>query len=145
MKRMYALIIPLVCLFGCSKPNYRVAAIEYLKTKLVNPLSLDTIKFIKPDSIYTTFYDTKEFYHLRYLRDSLLTDSNLKEAAKISAALQYSIKTYRKKIVGWDVLLIYKAKNKAGIVKTDTCRFTFNSNLNTVKDLYGLNMDLAKR
>jgi hypothetical protein len=138
MKRIFAVIIPVLCLVGCSKPNYKLAAIEYLKTKVANPGSVDTIKFLKPDTIYTSFYATKGYFHLQYLRDSLIAQNNMKEAAKLSAALDNQIKTSRKTIAGWDVRLIYKAKNKAGIMKTDTCRFTFNSNLNTVKAVNGV-------
>jgi cytochrome c-type biogenesis protein CcmH/NrfG len=140
MKRTFVLIIPVLCLFGCSKPNYKRVAIEYLKTKVVNPASVDTIKFLKPDTIYTSYYATKQYFHLAFQRDSLIAENNMKEAARLSAVLDNKIKTSPKNIAGWDVKLIYKAKNKAGIIKTDTCRFTFNSNLNTVKAINGVGL-----
>jgi hypothetical protein len=137
MKRNLVIIIVL-CLFGCSGPNYKAAAIEYLKSKIDNPGSLDTIKFFKPDSIYTSFYDTKVYYNLKYKIDSLQTENNTQEAARLTTVLANKIKTYPNKIVGWDVKLIYKAKDKRGVTRTDTCRFTFNSNLNRVKNINGI-------
>jgi hypothetical protein len=137
MKRNLVIIIAL-CLFGCSGRNYKAAAIEYLKSKIDNPASLDTVKFFKPDSIYTSFYDTKVYYNLKYKIDSLQAENNTKEAASLTADLANEIKTYRNKIVGWDVKLIYRAKDKKGITRTDTCRFTFNPNLNRVKNINGI-------
>lgn len=137
MKRNLVIITTL-CLFGCSGPNYKAAAIEYLKSKIDNPASLDTIKFFKPDSIYTSFYDTKVYYNLKYKIDSLRDENNTAEAARLTTVLANKIKTYPNKVVGWDVTLIYRAKDKKGIVRTDTCRFTFNSNLNRVKNINGI-------
>ncbi len=137
MKRNLVIIIAL-CLFGCSGPNYKAAAIEYLKSKIDNPASLDTVKFFKPDSIYTSFYDTKVYYNLKYKIDSLQAENNTAEAASFTTDLANEIKTYRNKLVGWDVMLIYRAKDKKGVIRTDTCRFTFNSNLNRVKNVNGI-------
>ncbi len=137
MKRNLVIIIVL-CLFGCSGPNYKAAAIDYLKGKIDNPASLDTVKFFKPDSIYTSFYDTKVYYNLKYKIDSLQSENNTKEAAELSSFLANEIKTYHNKVVGWDVKLIYRAKDKKGITRTDTCRFTFNPNLNRVKNINGI-------
>jgi hypothetical protein len=137
MKRTL-IIIMAVCLFGCSGRNYKQAAIEYLKAKAANPGSIDTIKFFKPDSIYTTIYDTRLYYNLRFKIDSLSDENNTKEAARLTSILENEIKTYHKKIVGWDVKLIYKAKDKKGVIRTDTCRFTFNSDLNKIKNVNGI-------
>ena len=127
-----------ICLYGCTGKNYKHAAIEYLKAKTVNPASIDTIKFFKPDSIYTTIYDTRVYYNLKSKIDSLLEENNTKEAARLTSILENEIKTYHKKIVGWDVKLIYKAKDKKGVIRTDTCRFTFNSDLNKIKNVNGI-------
>jgi len=137
MKRNLVIAIVLF-LFGCSGPNYKAAAIEYLKSKIDNPASLDTVKFFKPDSIYTSFYDTKVYYNLKYKIDSLQAENNNAEAARFTADLANEIKNYRNKLVGWDVMLIYRAKDKKGVIRTDTCRFTFNSNLNRVKNVNGI-------
>ena len=133
-------IVTVLCLFGCTGQNYKEAAIEYLKSKIDNPASLDTVKFFKPDSIYTSFYDTKVYYNLKYKIDSLQTENDTEEAARLTSVLANKIKTYPNKIVGWDVRLIYKAKDKKGIIRTDTCRFTFNSNLNRVKNFNGITL-----
>jgi len=137
MKRNLVIAIVLF-LFGCSGPNYKAAAIEYLKSKIDNPASLDTVKFFKPDSIYTSFYDTKVYYNLKYKIDSLQAENNNAEAARFTTDLANEIKNYRNKLVGWDVMLIYRAKDKKGVIRTDTCRFTFNSNLNRVKNVNGI-------
>ena len=137
MKKNLVIVMAL-CLFGCSGQNYKEAAIEYLKSKIDNPASLDTIKFFKPDSIYTSFYDTKVYYNLKYKIDSLQTENNTQEAASLTTFLASEIKNYPNKIVGWDVKLIYKTKDKKGVTKTDTCRFTFNPNLNRVKNFNGI-------
>jgi hypothetical protein len=137
MKRTLVVIMVL-CLGGCTGQNYKDAAIEYLKSKADNPGSISIVKFFKPDSIYTSFYDTKVYYNLKFKSDSLLQENNAKEAAKLTAILEREIKSYPKKIVGWDVRLIYKAKDKKGLVKTDTCRFTFSSDLSKIKSVNGI-------
>ncbi len=127
-----------VCLFGCSGQNYKQAAIAYLTAKADNPGSIVAVKFFKPDSIYTTVYDTRLYYNLRFKIDSLQNENNTKEAARLTSVLANKIKTYPNKIVGWDVKLIYKVKDKKGIIKTDTCRFTFNSDFRKIKNVNGI-------
>ena len=82
-----------VCLYGCTGQNYKQAAIEYLKAKAANPGSIDTIKFFKPDSIYTTIYDTRIYYNLRFKIDSLQNENNTKEAARLTSILENEIKS----------------------------------------------------
>ena len=130
----------IICLSGCGKMSYKIEAVKYLKTKVANPASVDTIKFLKPDSICTSFYDTKDYYYLRFERDSLLDEKNTAEAAKVSALLAKKLKAFHKVVEAWDVQLIYKAKNKKGVLKTDTCRFTFDATLYTVKDVNGVDL-----
>ena len=137
MKRMTVIIITL-CLYGCAGQNYKDAAVEYLKSKAANPGSVNIVKFFKPDSIYTTFYDTRLYYNLKFKCDSLQAENNTKEAAKFTTVLENKIKTYPKKIVGWDIRVIYKAKDKKGIPKTDTGRFIFSSDLNKIKSFNGV-------
>ncbi len=140
MKKILVLTILAALLNSCTKSNYKQTALEYLKTKVVNPASVDTLKFFKPDSIFTTFYDTNEYWKLKHAQDSLVDENNMKEAAKVSSVLEAKLKAYHKPIVGWDVRLVYRAKDKKGMIKTDTCRFTFNSNLYTVKEVYGVDL-----
>jgi len=140
MKSISFLLLAALCLVGCSHGNYKQIAIEYLKTKLPDPASLDTVKFLKPDSLYTTFHDTEEYRALAtaYNNFSLDGDSVQKKATK--AAIEQKERTYKRKLTGWDVSLIYKAKNKKGVLKLDTCRFLFESRLVTVKDLKGVSL-----
>jgi len=63
--------------------------------------------------------------------------ANIKD---VEAAVKAKEKTYKNLLVGWDVRLIYKAKDKKGTLKTDTCRFTFDSTLKIVKDLNGVDL-----
>lgn len=63
--------------------------------------------------------------------------ANIKE---VNAAVKEKEKTYKNIVTGWDVRLIYKAKNKKGVLKTDTCRFLFDSRLMVVKDLNGVDL-----
>lgn len=137
MKRVSALLVISLCLFGCSKPNYRQRAIEYLKTKVANPSFVDTIKFAKPDSIFTTFYDTPEYISMRRDVNHFNDVDNKKEADEVAAAIIKKAKTLPHKLVGWDVRLVYKSKDKKGAVKTDTCRFIFDATLKVVKGVTG--------
>lgn len=59
---------------------------------------------------------------------------------KVEAAVKEKDRTYKNVLVAWDVSLIYKAKDKKGTLKTDTCRFTFDSTLKIIKDLNGVNL-----
>ncbi len=126
--------------FGCTNGNYKLRAVNYLKTKLANPTSIDTIKFIKPDSIYTTFYDTPDYKALRRGINRFLVSGDSAEVAKLNLVIAERMKTYKKVLVGWDVRLIYKAKDKNGALKKDTCRFTFDSKLASVIDLNGVSL-----
>lgn len=133
-----------VCLAGCSHGKYKQAATEYLKTKLPDPASLDTVKFLKPDSLYTTFHDTEEYRALMKGLNTFEINGDSVQATQTKAAIVQKDKTYKRKITGWDVSLIYKAKNSKGALQLDTCRFTFESTLTTVKDLNGVNLVGAK-
>ena len=141
MKKLSALALLIVCLSACgSSSGYKGIAVEYLKKKVANPATIDTVKFFKPDSIYTSFYDTNEYGSLKFSIDSLVRLNDAKGAAKLSVVLKDRLKTYPKTIVGWGVRLIYKAKDKKGTVKTDTCRFTFDPNRTTVKYVNGVEL-----
>lgn len=140
MKRTLLFLLALLFLFGCSRPNYKVAALEYLKTKIPNPASVDTIRFLKPDSIYTTFHDTQEYRALLKALNTFSVNEDSVKIADIKATIRQKEMTYKNKVTGWDVRLIYKAKNKKGIVVLDTCRFTFESTLSAVRDLNGVNL-----
>ena len=129
-----------VALAGCSTGNYKQSAVEYLKTKLPDPASLDTVKFLKPDSLYKAFHDTEEFRALIKAYNTFTIDGDSVKAAQIKAAIGQKEKTFKHKLTGWDVSLIYKAKNKNGALQLDTCRFMFESTLTTVKDLNGVSL-----
>ncbi|ASU34216.1 hypothetical protein [Mucilaginibacter xinganensis] len=139
MKRLIpALLIGLFC-FGCaSNANYKQIAVEYLKTKVSNAASVDTIQFFKPDSIYTTFHDTKEYRTLMLGLNNFYINADSANIKETEATIRQKEKTFKNVVVGWDVRLIYKAKDKKGMVKTDTCRFMFDSTLKIVKDLNGM-------
>lgn len=140
MKKISVLLLAVVCLAGCSRGKYKEAAIEYLKTKLPDPASLDTVKFLKPDSLYTTFHNTDEYRALMKGLNTFEINGDSVQAAQTKAAIAQKDKTYKRKLTGWDVSLIYKAKNKSGALQLDTCRFMFESTLTTVKDLNGVSL-----
>ncbi len=140
MKRTVLIAVIAFSLSACHKTSYKLNAIEYLKKNVPYPASVDTIRFLKPDSIYTSFIDTRAYANLKNMRDSLIDEKNMAEAAKMDAVIKNRTQTYHNILVGWDVSLIYKAKNKKGILKTDTCRFTFNDKLYDVKDLNGVDL-----
>jgi hypothetical protein len=141
MKRILFIIPIITCFFGCSSDvNYKQKAVEYLKTKVPNPLSVDTIKFLKPDSIYTVFHDTKEYRTLMIALNDFYIKGDSANIKDVEAAVKEKERTYKNVLVGWDVSLIYKAKDKKGTLKTDTCRFTFDSTLKIVKDLNGVDL-----
>ncbi|WP_428331000.1 hypothetical protein [Mucilaginibacter sp.] len=140
MKRKLLACVLVLCCFGCSRTKYKPAAVEYLKTQLAKGAFIDTVKFLKPDTIFTSFYDSREYVDLKYSRDSLISENKPAEAAKVSAVLDSKIKTFSKKVIGYDVSLIYKGKNKQGAIKTDTCRFTFGADFKVVKDVNGIDL-----
>ena len=141
MKRLIPVILIALFFFGCSSNvNYKQKAIEYLKTKVPNPLSIDTIKFQKPDSIYTTFHDTKEYRTLMVALNNFYIKGDSANIKETKAAVKEKERTYKNVLVAWDVRLIYKAKDKKGTLKTDTCRFTFDSTLKIIKDLNGVDL-----
>jgi len=141
MKRLIPVILITAFFFGCSSDiNYKQKAVEYLKTKVPNPLSVDTIKFLKPDSIYTTFHDTKEYRTLMLALNNFYITGDSANIKSIEAAVKQKERTYKNIVVAWDVSLIYKAKDKKGTLKTDTCRFTFDSTLKIIKDLNGVDL-----
>jgi len=167
MKRLL-LIAALIVLFIIyaywgTKPDYKKLAIEYLKTQIHNPESIETIKWGNLDTSYATSYseiyklnrlqsDTfklKRDYFLykskqisdkdsskRYLKlskffnteDSILT-SVMKKNPKTSS--HYSV---------WAIYLTYKAKDKHGVVRLDTCKFTFNKELTEVNFAEGIDL-----
>lgn len=141
MKRLIPVILITAFFFGCSSNiSYKQKAIEYLKTKVPNPLSVDTIKFLKPDSVYTTFHDTKEYRTLMLALNNFYITGDSANIKSIEAAVKQKERTYKNIVVAWDVSLIYKAKDKKGTLKTDTCRFTFDSTLKIIKDLNGVDL-----
>ncbi|MDO3640985.1 hypothetical protein [Mucilaginibacter sp. L3T2-6] len=144
MKKLSVLLLVVVCLAGCSHGKYKQAAIEYLKARLPDPASLDTVKFLKPDSLYTTFHDTDDYRALMKGLNTFEINGDSVQAAQTRAAIAQKEKSYKHKVTGWDVLLIYKAKNNKGQLQLDTCRFTFESTLTIVKDLNGVNLAGAK-
>lgn len=141
MKRLIPVISVVLFFFGCSSDvNYKQKAVEYLKTKVPNPASVDTIKFLKPDSIYTTFHDNPEYRSLMVALNNFYIKGDSAKVRETKAAVKEKERTYKNVLVGWDVRLIYKAKDKKGTLKTDTCRFTFDSTLKIVKDLNGVDL-----
>jgi hypothetical protein len=141
MKRLVPFILITAFFFGCSSDvNYKQKAVEYLKTKVPNPLSVDTIKFLKPDSVYTTFHDTQEYRTLMVALNDFYIKGDSANIKKVEATVKEKDRTYKNVLVAWDVSLIYKAKDKKGTLKTDTCRFTFDSTLKIIKDLNGVNL-----
>ncbi|MES2107190.1 MAG: hypothetical protein V4577_00485 [Bacteroidota bacterium] len=144
MKKLLVLLLAVVCLAGCSHRKYKEVAIEYLKTKLPVPESLDTVKFLKPDSLYTTFHDTEEYRALMKGLNTFEIDGDSVKAEQVRATIKQREKTVKRKVTGWDVSLIYKAKNDKGVLQLDTCRFIFESTLTTVKYLNGVNLPGAK-
>jgi hypothetical protein len=140
MKRTLVIVIMAVCLSGCWGPNYKNASIEYLKSKIADPASFDTIKFFKPDSIYLSFYDTRAYMNMADAIDSLRDENDTVAAARLTLLLNKKINAYHKIITGWDVRLVYKSKDKKGKMKRDTCRLLFNTNLNKVKNFNGVSL-----
>jgi uncharacterized lipoprotein YehR (DUF1307 family) len=141
MKKIIVALLIFLCFTGCStNANYKQSAVEYLKTKVVNPASVDTIKFLKPDSIYSTFHDTQEYRALLNGYNSFIIKGDSAGVAEVKATVKEKEKSYKNVLTGWDVKLIYKAKDKKGVVKTDTCRFTFDNTLKIVKNLNGLDL-----
>ena len=141
MKRMLFIIPIITCFFGCSSNvSYKQKAVEYLKTKVPNPASVDTIKFLKPDSIYTTFHDTPEYKSLMLALNNFYIKGDSVNIKDVKAAVKEKERTYKNILIAWDVRLIYKAKDKKGTLKTDTCRFTFDIPLRIVKDLNGVDL-----
>ncbi|HVW94910.1 MAG TPA: hypothetical protein VHA56_02995 [Mucilaginibacter sp.] len=140
MKRTLLILSAFLFLSGCSGGDYKKKALEYLKGNVPDPASVDSVKFIKPDSIYTTFHDTEEYRSLIKSYNNFVIDGDSVNAAKILKTVEEKEKTFKKRIVGWDVRLIYKAKTKSKVLKTDTCRFTFNANLSKVLALNGVNL-----
>jgi hypothetical protein len=140
MKKPLLITLSVLFLWGCSGSNYKKKAVEYLKTKIANPASVDTVKFLKPDSIYTAYNDTPDFRSLKNSMIDFEADGDSVNAKRIAAIIEQRAKSTPKILVGWDVKLIYKAKNKKGAIQTDTCRFTFSSNLSEVKDLNGVDL-----
>lgn len=105
-----------------------------------NPASVDTIKFLKPDSIYTTFHDNPEYRSLMVDLNNFYIKGDSAKIRETKAVVKEKERRYKNVLVGWDVRLIYKAKDKKGTLKTDTCRFTFDSTLKIVKDLNGVDL-----
>ena len=139
MKKILVAAIVILFAAGCSHPNYKKNAIEFLKTKLA-VTSVDTIKFFKPDSIYTNFRDAPEYRVLVKALNHAQASGDSALYEKLTATINNQFKTYKKKLVGWDVSLIYKAKNKKGVLQIDTCRLTFDSRLAKVIDMNGVDL-----
>lgn len=140
MKRVIPFVIIISCFFGCSHPNYKLNAIEYLKKNLPDPKSVDTIKFLKPDSVYTTFHDEPEYRTLMVALNNFYINGDSAQIKKVRGTIAEREKRFKHKVTGWDVGLIYKAKDKKGVMKTDTCRFLFESTLTGVRNLNGVDI-----
>jgi predicted nucleotide-binding protein (sugar kinase/HSP70/actin superfamily) len=141
MKRLILILVITICFFSCSSPvNYKQSSVAFLKKQYPELTSVDTIKFLKPDSIYTTFHDTKEYRTLMLALNNFYINADSANIKKVNAAVKEKERTYKNIVTGWDVRLIYKAKNKKGVLKTDTCRFLFDSRLMVVKDLNGVDL-----
>ena len=141
MKKILFLLLISACFFGCSSPvNYKQSSVAYLKKQYPGLTSVDTIKFLKPDSIYRTFHDTPMYRALMRGINRYDNDNDTVKVKELTAVIKDKEKTYKRIVTGWDVRLIYKAKNKKGVLKTDTCRFTFDSTLSAVRDLNGVDL-----
>ena len=140
MKRIIPFLLISACFFGCSHPNYKLNAIEYLKKNVPNPASVDTIRFLKPDSIYATFHDEPEYRTLMVALNNFYIQGDSAQIKQVKATIADREKHFKHKVTGWDVSLIYKAKDKKGVMKTDTCRFLFESTLTAVRDVNGVDI-----
>jgi len=140
MKLFIPFIVVVLLFSACSHPNYKASAVEYWKKQEKDAIFVDTIKFLKPDSVFSGYRDRPEYQALMkaYANYEALGDSvKMKET---QATANQREKNYKNKLVWLDVRMIYKAKNKKGVLKTDTCRFTFDSTLSVIKDLNGVNL-----
>ncbi|MDP9077582.1 MAG: hypothetical protein M3O71_09190 [Bacteroidota bacterium] len=141
MKRILFGFVAATVLFSCSSPgNYKQSSVAYLKKQYPGLASVDTIKFLKPDSIYSTFHDTQLYRELLRGVNRFANANDTVKVKELYAVIREKEKSYKNVVTGWDVRLIYKAKNKKGVLKTDTCRFTFDSTLKMVKDLNGVDL-----
>ncbi|MCR8556107.1 hypothetical protein KXD93_00550 [Mucilaginibacter sp. BJC16-A38] len=141
MKRILFGFVAAMFLFSCSSPvNYKQSSVAYLKKQYPGLTSVDTIKFLKPDSIYSTFHDTPMYRALLRGVNHFANANDTVKVKELYAVIKEKEKAYKNVVTGWDVRLIYKAKNKKGVLKTDTCRFTFDSTLKIVKDLNGVDL-----
>lgn len=141
MKRILFGFVALAFLFSCSSPvNYKQSSVAYLKKQYPSLTFVDTVKFLKPDSIYTTFHDTPLYRVLMQGVNRFTIANDTAKVKELYAVIKEKEKAYKNVVTGWDVRLIYKAKNKNGDVRTDTCRFTFDSTLSAVKDLNGVDL-----
>lgn len=99
---------------------------------------MDTIKFLKPDSVFSGFHDTKEYQALMKAESNFEAQGDSVQLKETQIAIAEKEKSFKKRLVWLDVSMIYKAKDKKGVTKTDTCRFTFDSTLSIIKDLNGV-------
>jgi len=141
MKNVFFIVLIAAGFSSCSSPvNYKVSSVAYLKKQYPGITAVDTIKFLKPDSIYSTFHDTPMYRELLRAVNRFTVDNDSVKVNNLTAVIKEKEKTYKNVVTGWDVRLIYKAKNKKGEFKLDTCRFTFDPALVIVKDLNGVDL-----
>jgi len=138
MKRLIPFTAVVLLFSACSRPPYRVNAVEYWKTHVKNAVFVDTVKFLKPDSVFSGFHDTQEYQALMKAEGNFEAQGDSVQLKETRAAIAKKEKSFKNKLVWLDVSMIYKAKDKKGVIKTDTCRFTFDSTLSTIKDLNGV-------
>jgi len=167
-KLLFLLTIIVITISACTGVNSKKTIEDYLKTKIINPESLQKLTIVKTDTIKSTFMDTKEFKDDERQKDSLVALSNSESAAEIESisnsneagkklhkflcdeafkeAMHIMQKdsermiTYKGEFTGYWVRASYSAKDASGNMKSDTAGFELSKDLKTVKTSSGIDL-----
>ena len=158
---LITLLILIAFLFSCmNNGNYKKIAVNYLKNHIDDTTGFDTIEVKSPDTVFTSYYRTKDFDHmssefklynslseLEYNK-SINSDIPSEKLERINKMTQYhnsadsvwkivgeKAKLFKKEFEEWNVKVIYRLSNKLGLPTTDTANCIMNKRLTKIDTL----------
>lgn len=157
MKKLILLLFVLG-LFSCTKNPEDLAkenVEKFMKAKLDDPKSYESVKFSKMDSLFTSFDESKDGIELKYQEDKLSEKSTelsnrigvtesiseinkiLEENKKLTKTRNDLIDTffakslkYKGAFCGYKIKHSFRAKNKMGALVLDSCCIVLDTLIN---------------
>lgn len=164
-KNILIFLLAFIC--SCHK-DYRQIAKDYLKSKIINPESLQIDSITGPDSSFLSYSSTKEYKDIKFKCDSFMSESNkysdlqidavysgskgaqslykflcdknYKESKRQMDILTNRIKNYKGELDGWDIHIYFRAKDSDRIEKSDHTYLFFNKDMSKIESNGQINL-----